>query len=123
MNQVLISSNRPIHEILNPNLIDISHEYREHFEGMTKEPVGLDELLSVRKKLIHSIMEKLTQKQKQFIYSVKALDPKWDLLGVPECQHMPGIQWKLKNIHRLKASDVRKYESQLKKLAGILGIS
>ena len=44
----LASSSRPPHELLNPNLKDISGVFESQFEGMSFVPVGLDELLAAR---------------------------------------------------------------------------
>src|SRR5690606_38488775 len=57
----LLSSNRPIHEILNPNKLDISGVFKEHFEGMTSQPIQLTELLDAREQLTEAISERLTE--------------------------------------------------------------
>ena len=44
----LISSGRPISELLKPNLKDISTEFHTRFDGMTKEPVHISELEGAR---------------------------------------------------------------------------
>jgi predicted nucleotidyltransferase component of viral defense system len=51
----IASSPRPPHELLNPNLIDLKQPYTKEFEGMTKVPVSLEELLDTRKILIADI--------------------------------------------------------------------
>ncbi|WP_258868132.1 nucleotidyl transferase AbiEii/AbiGii toxin family protein [Alkalilimnicola ehrlichii] len=48
----LVSHNRPVHEVLFPQLRDIRHDYRRNFEGMTAEPVPLDALLATRERLM-----------------------------------------------------------------------
>lgn len=118
----LLSSNRPIHEILNPNKLDISSEFKEHFEGMTSQPVQLIELLDAREQLTEAISERLTENHRKFIYSIKSLEPQWDLFEKPECQNMPGIQWKLRNIEQLRQKDIKKYEAQCQKLSKILNL-
>lgn len=46
----LISHNRPINELLDPNFKNMSSEYREEFLEMAKEEVSLEELLVIRER-------------------------------------------------------------------------
>jgi predicted nucleotidyltransferase component of viral defense system len=52
----LLSHDRPMAEVLSPQRLDISAEYKRGFEGMVDEPVTLDELLKAREDLIAEIV-------------------------------------------------------------------
>jgi len=45
----LAGHNRPVHEVLFGNEIDIAPAFANEFEGMTRNPVSLDDLLNVRR--------------------------------------------------------------------------
>ena len=59
------SSSRPAHELLIPNLIDLDQPYAREFEGMTKEPVSLAELMETRTRLI---TDTLTQRDQSYLF-------------------------------------------------------
>lgn len=108
----LISHYRPINELLNPNLLDISGSFEQEFKGMVNEPVELSELISVRKKLVAEIRSSLTVSEKQFLLSFKSINPDWRLLGLPGIQDLPAVKWKLLNLKKMDAK--RHSESALK---------
>ncbi|MDQ7818429.1 MAG: nucleotidyl transferase AbiEii/AbiGii toxin family protein [Melioribacteraceae bacterium] len=91
----LISHNRPIVELLNPNLSDIRSIYEQEFFGMTQEEVSLEDLLLVRETLITEIKKSLTEDEKKFLISFKSLQPEWSLLGLPGIDILPAVKWKL----------------------------
>lgn len=53
------SSNRPLHELLQPTFRDISGAFHTEFEGMTTERVSLTELLETRDRLLQDIQGRL----------------------------------------------------------------
>jgi len=67
----LLSHNRPMSEVLAPQRLDISAEYKRGFEGMVDEPVSLDDLLKAREDLINEIVGKMPDDHKKFLVSVK----------------------------------------------------
>ena len=97
----LLSHNRPIIELLNPNPFDLKSMFELDFRGMTFEPVVLDELEKVRNKLFHLVKNFLSAEERHFILSVKSGLPDWSLFPVRAIEKLPAIQWKLKNILRM----------------------
>jgi len=97
----LISHDRPMIEILNPGLQDISQIFIIEFKGMTSEEINLDELLDVRKNLIQIIKTSLTEEQKKFILSFKNRTPEWELSGIGGIENYPSVRWKLINLERM----------------------
>lgn len=94
----LISHDRPMHEILSPNLQNIDIIFEREFLGMTSAPIALDALIKTRESLIEQIHSTLTQDEKEFLMSFKRGKPNWLLLGVTGVEKLPAVQWKLKNI-------------------------
>ena len=113
----LISSNQPISKLLNPNRIDISHEYEKQFVGMTTTPVELETLLQTREELIETISKKLTQKHKDFLIGFKKGNPDWSLLPFENIKELPSIKWKELNLSKMddesKANAIQKLQDIL----------
>jgi len=115
----LISHSRPMNELLNPNAIDLKEIYTNEFDGITIEPVGLDELINIQKKLSGLLLKDLTDKEKEFLITFKKGDPQWDLMPIAHLKDLPAVQWKLLNIKKMGEAKhqemIRKLEEVLKK--------
>ena len=105
----LLSSDRPIHEIINPNLQDQRLTTENHFEGMSIEDFSYEEFESVRNWLISTIQKSLTKEDKQFLLSVKNLNPDWSLY---DFERFPAVSWKLINLQKLKSNNSKKHQEQ-----------
>lgn len=116
----LISHSRPMIEILNPNLADFGPVFEKEFPGMVRASVTIEELRSAGKQLVFRLQREMTQEEREFIVSVKEGKPEWSLLGVPGIENLPGVQWKLQNIHRMTPA---KHQEALKKLRDYLGVT
>lgn len=113
----LASSPRSISDLLAPNLIDISHTYQKDFLNMTEETIPLRELLATRERLITELPAILSEKEKQFLLSLKQGSPDYHLLPFSHLPTLPGLQWKLLNIQKMTKS---KQNSMIEKLKAIL---
>ena len=116
----LASHNRPIHEVLFPNLRDISSEYESTFKGMTTEPVELKALVSARERMIAELNEGLDAPEREFLLSLARNEPNWDLLGIEHLEQLPGIRWKLENLGRLAKANPKKLKEQAQILERLL---
>ena len=67
----LTSHDRPISEVLVPRRKDIAQEFAQVFEGMTTEPVTLDDLLAARETLIAAIAGDMPEAHKNFLMGFK----------------------------------------------------
>ena len=97
----LISSPRPIHEVLIPNLKDISETTIKEFQGMVNTEVTPEELKNTRELLINTIKDTLTAEEKHFLIGFKKLTPDWSLLGLKKVEILPGVQWKILNLKKM----------------------
>lgn len=109
----LISHNRPMHELLNPNFMNIQKIFVNEFQGMTFIPITLTELLETRKTLLKQIHTDLTSDERYFLISVKEIHPVWEKLGINGIDKLPGVLWKL---HNLKRMSKKKHIEALEKL-------
>lgn len=115
----LASHDRPMNELLTPNRKDLRQVYADQFSGMTLEPVPLEVLEETRETLIAKINAELTAPERQFLLSLKRLEPKWELLGLPGLEKLPGPQWKLYNLRRMAADKRAAAESLLRQKLGL----
>lgn len=113
----LASHNRPVHEVLFPQLRDIRHDYTHNFEGMTAEAVPLDALLATRERLVRELQEGLDDNERRFLLSLVAGQPDWSLMGIVHLEHLPGIRWKLHNLEQLRKTNAKKFVEQADMLA------
>jgi hypothetical protein len=112
----LAGHNRPIHEVLFANEIDITSAFGNEFEGMTREPVSFDDLLEVRRRLFADLPAALTDAQRAFLLGLVKGEPDWSLVTCPHLRDMPAIRWKLKNLTRLAQSNPEKFAQQSSEL-------
>ena len=97
----LASHNRPVHEVLFPSLRDIRQEYEHNFEGMTVEPVELEDAAGGARADGARTPAGSDADERRFLLSLVAAEPEWSLLGVPHLEQLPGLRWKLQNLERL----------------------
>lgn len=116
----LACHNRPVHEVLFPQLKNIEHDYQHNFVGMTTDPVPLDVLLATRDRMITELQTGLDDNERQFLLSLVAGEPNWPLLGIAHLEHLPAIRWKLHNLEQLKNSNAKKFAEQADELASRL---
>ena len=89
---------------LDPRRKDISRLYREQLQDMVAQPVSLDALVETREQLIRTVHARLGEREKQFLLSVKRMQPDWSLLGVPGAEALPAVRWKLHNLGQMDAA-------------------
>ncbi|MDE2150024.1 MAG: nucleotidyl transferase AbiEii/AbiGii toxin family protein [Gammaproteobacteria bacterium] len=94
----LAGHNRPTHEVLFGNEKDIAQDFRNHFVGMTTEPVALDVLLKARTRLREELPRQLNARQRQFLIGLAQAEPDWNLLQCPHAAELPALRWKLENL-------------------------
>lgn len=92
---------RPMNELLNPVVQDISALYRDQFEGMTRDPTALDELIAVQYKLAGEIRNALNEDEKAFLLSIKKGEPEWGRLGIADLDKFPALRWKVLNVKKM----------------------
>ncbi len=112
----LISGNRPISELLAPIKQSTDQQFFKDFEGMTIEPVTIEELRKTQIDMVEQINQKLTQSHKQFLMSFKQGNPDWALLNTPSVEQLPAIKWKLHNINKMPKQKHKKALDKLEKV-------
>ena len=116
----LASHNRPVHEVLFPELRDIQMDYERNFIGMTSQPTELAELLETRDRMINELHAGLDANERRFLLSLVRAQPEWELLSIPHVSELPAVRWKLQNLARLQRERAEQFELQYTALAGRL---
>ncbi len=106
-------------ELINPNRKDISGIYEMEFAQMAEIEVSLEELLSVREKLIADINKEMTDSERKFLLSVKNKTPDWALLGLDAAlvSELPSVKWRLINLNKMSEN---KHVTAYKNLEAVL---
>lgn len=112
----LAGHNRPVHEVLFSNDIDLKPAFENEFVGMTKDPITLAELQKVRARLKKELPARLTENQRQFLGGLVSGEPDWNLMQCPHLQKLPAIQWKMRNLAKLKKANPKKFAQQAEEL-------
>jgi predicted nucleotidyltransferase component of viral defense system len=109
----LLSSDRPINEVISPNFQDQHQAMDNQFAGMSEEAFSYAEYEAVRKKLVKTIHEGLTKEDKEFLLSVKNVTPDWSIYNF---EKFPAVAWKLQNLQKLKEANSEKHAKQYEDL-------
>ena len=115
----LASHPRPMHELLNPTLLDLEDVFDDEFAEMTQVAVSYEELCATRDLLIQTLKATLTDAERKFLVSVKQGEPEWHLLPIAGIERLPGLLWKLQNVRRIER---KKHLEQLARLKECLGL-
>jgi predicted nucleotidyltransferase component of viral defense system len=115
----LISHNRPMVEVLQPNRLPLETTFNNEFLGMSRLSVNCEELIAVRERLIDLLHQELSIDEKRFLLSVKELEPDWTLLGVTGIEELPAVRWKLQNLAKMPK---QKHKLAIEKLKEVLGL-
>lgn len=88
---------------------------------MTRIPVTRRELEATRDRLTRGGRRSLTEREREFLLSLKRLEPRWDLIPVPvpQLERLPAIPWKLRNLEQLARRNCL-YEAAIQKLRDVL---
>jgi Nucleotidyl transferase AbiEii toxin, Type IV TA system len=88
----LLSHNRPMAEVLAAGPKNIEQEFSRGFQGMTAEPITLDELLAARDALVADIVGRMPEAHRRFLVTFECGEPDWSLLGVAGAADLAGHQ-------------------------------
>ena len=106
---------RPIHELLSPTFLDMRRVFESEFLGMSRIPVSYDELEAARAATVESVMNGLSDDERQFLLSIKKGEPNWALLAIDGIELLPALQWKLRNIARMERNKHRQQIDELER--------
>jgi hypothetical protein len=112
----LLGSDRPIVEMLSPNLIGQREALDNQFAGMTTIPFSYEDYEKTRLSLIGYVNNNLTDSDKHFLINFEEGVPEWEITDYAKFKNYPSIQWKLLNINKLKGANPTKHRQEVKRL-------
>ena len=106
------SSNRPPHELLHPNLSPLAEVFETEFSGMTVAAVTIADLEQVRIRLIEDVQSRMIGNAAQFLHTLVNGEPDFDVIDLPFAADLPAVQWKVRNILKLRDTNPEKHAAQ-----------
>ena len=100
----LVSHHRPMAEVLAPGRKPLEAEFRRGFEGMSREPVTLGDLVTAREALVTTMVGNMPDVHRHFLMGFKRGEPDWTLLGIPGAAELPAVRWKQQNLAKLSVT-------------------
>ncbi|MBX3484794.1 nucleotidyl transferase AbiEii/AbiGii toxin family protein [Phenylobacterium sp.] len=113
----VLSSARPLNVILNPPRRDLTQKFAREFEGMTEEPVTLDDLHAAWEDMIRIMIGDMPQTHRRFLMSFKRGEPDWSLLGLAHAAELPAVKYR---VHKLAALTPSRRQAEIDKLRDVL---
>jgi len=114
---MLLSHNRPVYELLNPNFQEKEQEYMLEFQGMTEEEFTYENHKETFDRLVKAVRGSFDSKDKEFLIGFHNLNPDWNLLPeIENAKNLHAIKWKLQNLQKLKDQNIEKYNIELEKI-------
>lgn len=104
----LLSSNRPLYQMLDPNFIDQRQAFDNHFKGMSAEPFTYKDFEYYRKRIIDVIHQNLTDIDKNYLLSFVEGKPDWRKYNF---EKFPAVQWKLQNLNKIKNRNAKSHKN------------
>lgn len=98
----MLSHNRPMGEVLSGRVKDLADEYRDGFEGMTEQPVSIEDLIATQHKMIDLLIGGMPDQHRRFLISFEKGQPDWTLLNIPHAPDLPAVRWRQRNLDGLK---------------------
>ena len=114
-----LGHNRPLHEILAPNMLDQSGTFTSQFAGMSDVPFTYDEHVATFRRLVADINASLTREDRERLVAFTALEADADVFGIPGLEKLPAIIWKRRNLTTLRRRDAKKFADNAKALENL----
>ena len=115
-----LDHNRPLHEMLAPNMLDQSETFASQFAGMSDVPFEYDEHVATFRRLVADINDSLTREDRERLVAFTALEVDADVFGIPGLEKLPAVIWKRMNLETLRQRDARKFADNALALERIL---
>ncbi|WP_319521884.1 nucleotidyl transferase AbiEii/AbiGii toxin family protein [uncultured Desulfosarcina sp.] len=112
----LMGHNRPMAELLAPQIQDIAPQYHAEFSGMASFPVELDQLRETLPELVRVIHAVMSDGDKRFLLALKRGDEDWRDFALPGVERLPAIQWKMLNLARMQPAKRRQAVEKLERI-------
>ena len=117
---MLLSSPRPVYELLNPNILNKENVFTTEFLGMTDMNFTYDQHTETLRQLIDYVQNKTKSDYKNFLLDFVSLNIDLKDVGIPNFNKLPAIKWKIQNLEKLKSLNPEKFTKEYQELKKIL---
>lgn len=114
---LLLGAGRPLHEMLNPNILDQSQVFKNEFYGMSDKEFTYENHIETLKTLIKIVNTNIKTNYKDFLLDFVRLQHDFSNINIPNLDKLPAIKWKIKNLENLRDTNKSKFDEQFEKLA------
>lgn len=104
-----LGHNRPLHEILTPNMLDQTETFTLQFAGMSDVPFTYEDHVATFRRLVADINASLAREDRERLVAFTALEADADVFGILGLEKLPSIIWKRRNLETLCRKDARKF--------------
>lgn len=117
---MLLSSPRPVYELLNPNILDQEKVFAAEFQGMTALEFTYKQHTETLKQLIDYVQNKVKSNYKDFLLDFVSLNIDLQKVEIPNIGKLPAIKWKIQNLEKLKSINSEKFAKEYQELKKLL---
>lgn len=117
---MLLSANRPLSEIIAPNILDRKSIFLSEFQGMTNIEFSHEQHIETLKYLVNLIQENLKGKYKKQLLDFVSLNVDFESFNIPNIEKLPAIKWKIQNLEKLREINFDKFRQEYDNLKKIL---
>ncbi len=117
---MLLSANRPLSEIIAPNILDRKSIYLSEFQGMTGIEFTYEQHVETLKYLTNLVQEKLKSNYKNLLLDFVSLNINFERFNIPNIEKLPAIKWKIQNLEKLREINPDKFRQEYDNLKKIL---
>lgn len=117
---MLLSANRPLSEIIAPNILDRKSIFLSEFQGMTDIEFSYEQHIETLKYLVNLIQENLKGKYKKQLLDFVSLNVDFESFNIPNIEKFPAIKWKIQNLEKLREINFDKFRQEYDNLNKIL---
>lgn len=115
----LLCHKRPMAEVLAARPKNIADAYANGFEGMTREPVALEDLLAARTAIVEAIVGDMPEAHRRFLVGFESGNPDWSLIAIKNVERLPAVKWRQQNLDTLSKNRRIELVRQLEEVLGV----
>lgn len=98
---MLLSANRPLSEIIAPNILDRESIYLSELQGMTDIEFTYEQHIETLKYLTNLVQDNLKSNYKNLLLDFVSLNINFESFNIPNIEKLPAIKWKIQNLEKL----------------------
>ena len=117
---MLLSANRPLYEIIVPNILDRESVFYSEFQGMTDTDFTYEQHIETLKYLIKIVQRYLRENYKNQLLDFVSLNADFASFNIQNLEKFPAVKWKIHNLEKLREINFEKFKDEYIKLKQIL---